>query len=107
MKSIAGGGSALMEACKGGQQNMSGSGSMGMAAPWPARFRRWHGSGLSWRQMAAVTSSRQAGQYGLAGAPGRLAKGVGKVAGDAVKGKIGRRKREHQPDGRGESSKRD
>ena len=77
MKSIAGGGSALIEACKGGQQSMSGSGSAGMAASGP------NGPDAS---MTAGVAGRLAA--GLASAPGRLAKGVGKVAGDAVKGKM-------------------
>ena len=84
MKSIAGGGSALIEACKGGQQSMSGSGSAGMAASGPNGPGGGNG-GIGSSMTAGVAGSLAAG---LAGAPGRLAKGVGKVAGDAVKGKI-------------------
>ena len=86
MKSIAGGGSALMEACKGGQQSISGSGSAGMAAPYPTDSGG--GTGGSGGSMTAGTTSA-AGRLasGVAGSPGRLAKGVGKVAGDAISAK--------------------
>ena len=86
MKSIAGGGSALMEACKGGQQSISGSGSAGMAAPYPTDSGGGTaGSGGSMTAGATSAAGRLAS--GVAGSPGRLAKGVGKVAGDAISAK--------------------
>ncbi len=85
MKSIAGGGNALLEACKGGQESISGSGSTGMAAPYP----QGSGGGMGGSGGSMTAGALGTLAAGLAGAPGRLAKGVGKVAGDAVKGKIG------------------
>ena len=85
MKSIAGGGNALTEACKGGQESISGL----EVRVWLPPTRKVPGVarvGL-WRQYGCGRLGTLAA--GLAGAPGRLAKGVGKVAGDAVKGKVG------------------
>jgi len=84
-KNIAGGGSALMEACKGGRQNMSGPGGMSGGSTDCSDGGR--SSGLSPLAMACGDKPRSGGSM-TAGAVSSLYKGVRQVAGDAVKGKL-------------------
>ncbi len=84
-KNIAGGGSALMEACKGGRQNMSGPG--GMSGGSTDSSDGGASSGLSPLAMACGDKPRSGGGM-TAGAVGSLYKGVRQVAGDAVKSKL-------------------
>jgi type IV secretion system protein TrbL len=86
-RNIAGGASAVMEACRSGQHHMSSPGSAGMSEGFSGGFGGSTGSGLSPLAMACGDKPRS-GASMTAGAVGRLVKGVGKVAGDAVNAKV-------------------
>ncbi len=85
--SIAGGSSALMAACKSGQQSMSSPGSLDMSGGGPGGPGGSTSSGLSPLAMACGDKPRS-GANMTAGAVGSLYRGARQVAGDAVKEKM-------------------